>query len=336
MPRASALIALLPLLLAPAAGASTGGTSFPAPPVGGTAYGAASTARPTIGRFAVPKRVRADKVPVVKYRIDEAVGGAVRVRIAVLPLGRTAAKGPLSLDQGRRATGRLQRVRWGHGTRLARGRYLVRLHAVDDAGHTLVRTAYASGRATLTVVAPPKKKAVAKPKPKPAASTPAPAPSASTAPPPGPSSPVATVVGPVTAGVFPVAGAHTYGDGIGAARTGHTHQGQDILAGCGVPIRAAQGGTVRANTFQAAGAGNYMVIKGSLTGEDYMYAHMAAPGSPAVGAPVAAGTVIGVVGATGDATGCHLHFEMWTLPGWYLGGYPYDPLPSLQTWDNYS
>src|SRR4051794_16702749 len=127
MRRSLAIIALSCAVLAPPAAASTGGTGYPEPPVGGTAYGAASTARPTIGRFTVPRRVRTDRVPRVTYRIDEAVGGTVRVRIAVLPLGG-GSKEPLSLDQGQRATGQVQRVRWGHGTRLARGRYLVRLH----------------------------------------------------------------------------------------------------------------------------------------------------------------------------------------------------------------
>ena len=93
---------------------------------------------------------------------------------------------------------------------------------------------------------------------------------------------------------------------------------------------------MRVNTFQAAGAGYYMVIHGSLTGEDYVYAHMAGPGAIGAGVGVGVGQQIGVVGATGDATGCHLHFEMWTVPGWYLGGQPYDPLPSLQAWDVYS
>jgi murein DD-endopeptidase MepM/ murein hydrolase activator NlpD len=139
--------------------------------------------------------------------------------------------------------------------------------------------------------------------------------------------------------VFPVPGPHTYGGAdalFGAPRGDHTHQGQDVLAGCGSPLLAAQGGIVRANTFQTAGAGYYMVIRGALNGEDYMYAHMTGPGAFVVGASVAAGQQIGTVGASGDATGCHLHFEIWTVPGWYSGGYPYDPLPQLQAWDNYS
>jgi murein DD-endopeptidase MepM/ murein hydrolase activator NlpD len=39
------------------------------------------------------------------------------------------------------------------------------------------------------------------------------------------------------------------------------------------------------------------------------------------------------VGDTGRASGCHLHFEEWTAPGWYAGGKPFDPLPDLRAWD---
>jgi len=139
--------------------------------------------------------------------------------------------------------------------------------------------------------------------------------------------------------VFPVAGPHNFGgpgSAFGAPRAGHTHQGQDIMAACGTPLVAAQGGTVKANKYQASAAGYYLVIHGAVNGEDYVYAHMIAPSTALVGTPLAAGQQIGLVGKTGDATGCHLHFEMWTVPGWYSGGHPYDPLPSLLAWDAYS
>ncbi len=61
------------------------------------------------------------------------------------------------------------------------------------------------------------------------------------------------------AGVFPVKGKHTYGDGLGAGRG---HQGQDLLAKCGKPIVAAQPGKVKVKDYQAGGAGNYVVVKG--------------------------------------------------------------------------
>jgi murein DD-endopeptidase MepM/ murein hydrolase activator NlpD len=43
--------------------------------------------------------------------------------------------------------------------------------------------------------------------------------------------------------------------------------------------------------------------------------------------------VIGYVGDTGDASECHLHFELWDAPGWYEGGRPVDPLALLKRWD---
>jgi hypothetical protein len=42
---------------------------------------------------------------------------------------------------------------------------------------------------------------------------------------------------------FPVRARHSYGDGFGAPRSGHTHQGQDVFADCGEPLVAARGGT---------------------------------------------------------------------------------------------
>jgi murein DD-endopeptidase MepM/ murein hydrolase activator NlpD len=137
---------------------------------------------------------------------------------------------------------------------------------------------------------------------------------------------------------FPVLGDHEYGMSagrFGAGRSGHTHQGQDVMAACGTPLVAARGGKVQYSGYQGA-AGNYVVIDGRGTGNDFMYAHLAEPSPLATGDTVRTGQPIGVVGETGDAQGCHLHFEIWGAPGWYEGGSPFDPLSYLQKWDAYS
>lgn len=134
---------------------------------------------------------------------------------------------------------------------------------------------------------------------------------------------------------FPLHAHHEYGDGFGAARSGHTHQGQDVFARCGAGIYAARGGTVQDNKYQSA-AGNYLVIDGAGTGRDFFYAHMREPSPLKVGDRVYTGQRVGDVGDTGDAVGCHLHFEMWTAPGWYEGGHPFDPARYLKRWDAYS
>jgi murein DD-endopeptidase MepM/ murein hydrolase activator NlpD len=139
-------------------------------------------------------------------------------------------------------------------------------------------------------------------------------------------------------GVFPVQGRHNYGGSgarFGASRAGHTHQGQDVMAACGLPVRAARGGVVKANKYHSA-AGNYVIIDGAATDIDYGYMHLRVRSPYKVGDRVRTGDQIGVVGQTGDATACHLHFEEWSGPGWYSGGSPFDPLPDLKTWDAFS
>lgn len=140
----------------------------------------------------------------------------------------------------------------------------------------------------------------------------------------------APVVAP-GAGVFPVQGLHTYGDGFGAPRSGHTHQGQDLLAACGTPVVSVMTGTVQYAGYQSA-AGNYIVIDNDGTADDFVYMHLATPAYVKTDGVVAAGQQIGVVGETGDATGCHLHFEYWQ-GDWFGGGQPIDPLPYLKVWD---
>ncbi|MGH2982220.1 MAG: M23 family metallopeptidase [Solirubrobacterales bacterium] len=137
------------------------------------------------------------------------------------------------------------------------------------------------------------------------------------------------------AGVFPILGPHSYGGAgsrFGAGRSGHSHQGQDVMASCGTPLVSVMDGTVDYAGYQGA-AGNYIVIDNNGSSTDFVYMHLAYPALVRkINAPVAAGQQIGAVGATGNAQGCHLHFEYWQ-GDWYGGGSPIDPLPYLRAWD---
>ena len=138
--------------------------------------------------------------------------------------------------------------------------------------------------------------------------------------------------------VFPIRGRHNMGYsatnnfGGGGQRA---HKGQDMFAACGTSLVAARGGRVQFAGYHSA-AGYYAVIDGEGTGVDYVYMHMLKPSLVKTGDGVGTGQPIGQVGETGRATGCHLHFEMWSAPGWYEGGAAFDPLPELRRWDAYS
>jgi murein DD-endopeptidase MepM/ murein hydrolase activator NlpD len=134
---------------------------------------------------------------------------------------------------------------------------------------------------------------------------------------------------------FPIVGPHKFGTGMGrfgAGRGGRSHQGQDVFADCGTPLIAARGGTVEFSGFQGA-AGNYLVIDADGSSQDMVYMHLRDAPLFDKGEQVDTGEPIGFVGDTGDAQDCHLHFELWTAPGWYTGGQAIDPLATLRSWD---
>jgi murein DD-endopeptidase MepM/ murein hydrolase activator NlpD len=136
---------------------------------------------------------------------------------------------------------------------------------------------------------------------------------------------------------FPVRGKHSYGDGVGAPRAGHTHQGQDIIASCGTKLVANRGGKIQYRGYQASGAGYYLVLDGKGTKHDYVYMHMKKKGRPKHGTKVKTGVELGYVSDTGDASGCHLHFEEWSKPGWYEGGHFMAAVTKhLKRWDGWS
>ena len=130
--------------------------------------------------------------------------------------------------------------------------------------------------------------------------------------------------------IFPINGKHDYGDGLGAGRG---HQGQDVFAECGTKMVAARAGKVE-HVDSHPEAGNYLVIDGKKTDADYVYMHLQEAPTVAQGDKVKTGQAIGQVGETGNAQGCHLHFEMWDS-GWQQGQ-PADPAPELKKWDDWS
>ncbi|MFL5954239.1 MAG: murein hydrolase activator EnvC family protein [Gaiellaceae bacterium] len=103
-------------------------------------------------------------------------------------------------------------------------------------------------------------------------------------------------------------------------RWGRMHQGIDIGASTGTPIRAAASGTVIYCGWES-GYGNLVAIDhgGNLA---TAYGHQSAI-AVACGQQVAQGDVIGYVGCTGHCTGPHLHFEV------RINGNPVDPMGYL-------
>jgi murein DD-endopeptidase MepM/ murein hydrolase activator NlpD len=90
------------------------------------------------------------------------------------------------------------------------------------------------------------------------------------------------------------------------------HDGTDFGAPCGSPIRAAGSGTVVAITFTNAWGNRLVIDHGSEGAGHLLTAYNHAQGyAVAVDDYVTAGQVIGAVGGTGLATGCHLHFQAW-------------------------
>ncbi|HWT25402.1 MAG TPA: M23 family metallopeptidase, partial [Solirubrobacteraceae bacterium] len=290
------LVALLLAPVSPAAAATpaTGGVATPE----GT--GGVEAGQPVVasGRRASAFAVSPGTLPATggaltfTFRVD---ARSRRVRVQLALTASEAQRPAARLRLGTVRTGRSHRRVWHvPANRLAPGDYAVSLLAVDAAGRSL-RAATAPPALALRVDPPP------------------PAPE-----PPPPPAPVAAP--PATsAGVFPVQGTWTLGyedARFGAPRGSHAHQGQDIVAAEGTPVVAPQPGVVSKVAYQATGAGHYVVLRAG-DGRDLVFMHLQAASIPvAAGASVAAGALLGRVGATGSATGPHLHFEIWP-GGWW-------------------
>ena len=131
---------------------------------------------------------------------------------------------------------------------------------------------------------------------------------------------------------FPVRGPHQYWDGWGAGRG---HQGQDIGANCGTRMVAAQAGRVAFRGFDGGGYGNYVAINVRGSNHAHIYGHLQRRAKVRRGERVKTGEMIGRVGATGNASGCHLHFEYWR--GKWAGGHATAKVTrKLRKWDRWS
>lgn len=117
-----------------------------------------------------------------------------------------------------------------------------------------------------------------------------------------------------------------YSRGFHAARRGRpAHNGIDLSAPRGTPIRVVAPGRVVEAGPSGSGYGRWIVVDHG-GGVRTIYAHCSRlrvePGDW-----VERGAVVGEVGATGNATGSHLHFEI------RVNGTPVDPAPYLPDLD---
>jgi murein DD-endopeptidase MepM/ murein hydrolase activator NlpD len=98
------------------------------------------------------------------------------------------------------------------------------------------------------------------------------------------------------------------------------HQGVDLSADYGTPVHAAADGVVVATGWE--GGFGIKVAVDHANGYQSWYAHLSRVAVRA-GERVTKGQTIAFVGATGDATGPHLHYQLM------LDGQPIDPAPYL-------
>ena len=102
----------------------------------------------------------------------------------------------------------------------------------------------------------------------------------------------------------------------------HFHTGIDLAAPLGTEVRSATSGAARV-AYDPNGAGLYVAVLVDPRVR-ILYCHLSSVSIHA-GEAVTPGEVIGLVGATGLATGPHVHFEI------QVDGKPVDPVQWLAT-----
>jgi peptidoglycan LD-endopeptidase LytH len=122
----------------------------------------------------------------------------------------------------------------------------------------------------------------------------------------------------------PVPSGSSFTDTWGQARSGgRRHKGVDMMASQGTPVVAPVSGTV---TFRGNSLGGLSFHLDGDDGNYYYGTHLSKYGDQ--DGHVEAGTVIGYVGDTGNASTPHLHFEIH--PGGQ--GNPVNPYPAVATY----
>jgi len=114
--------------------------------------------------------------------------------------------------------------------------------------------------------------------------------------------------------IWPVDGIVVSGFGM---RWGRMHEGIDVTASTGTPVRAAAAGTI-IHAGWLGGYGNLVVVDHG-NGLATAYAHASAI-LVVVGQQVGQGEMVSLVGSTGNSSGPHLHFEV------RVNGVAVDPL----------
>ncbi|MGH3322694.1 MAG: M23 family metallopeptidase, partial [Streptosporangiaceae bacterium] len=99
------------------------------------------------------------------------------------------------------------------------------------------------------------------------------------------------------------------------------HDGTDFGVGCGTAIHAAASGRVISRYYNEGYGNRLLVSDGQMRGVSVVtaYNHMSGY-AVSTGEYVSQGEVVGYVGETGYATGCHLHFMV------YENGSTVDPM----------
>lgn len=129
-----------------------------------------------------------------------------------------------------------------------------------------------------------------------------------------------------TPSIYPTRGNRSRGFGVQYdpfTGTPQMHKGVDLAAPMGTPVVVTARGQVVSAGYDSGGLGNLIVIDHGF-GFVTRYGHLSKI-LVRVGQQIDRGALIGLVGTTGNSTGCHLHYEVWR------NGTALDPMDYLLT-----